>query len=178
MPNFRLNAPEAQELSAFLLASAAQPKIIAAPADEATLDRGRKLVQTTGCLNCHHLQLANEFSPKTLAELGAQQWQAGEKKNVRCLSSSADSGSSPGRFLFSENELESLRTFARHESKQWTSLARHVPSEFAERQSHALNCAGCHGKLEGFPPLEILGGKLQPEWMAAFIAGDLPQSLF
>ena len=52
-------------------------------------------------------------------------------------------------------------------------LARHVPAEFAERQTRNLNCTACHGQVEGFPPLEILGGKLKPEWAGKFIAGEI-----
>ena len=174
MPNLKLSATEAQTLSDLLLAAAEKANENPPPVDKTILTRGRKLVQTTGCLNCHTLPLENQFSAKTLAELDAQRWQAGQKTGVRCLGSSADPVSTPKRFQFTENELESLRAFARHEMKQWSSLSHHGPVEFAERQSRALNCAGCHGKFEGFPPLEMLGGKLQPEWMAAFIAGDIP----
>jgi len=52
-----------------------------------------------------------------------------------------------------------------------------VPAEFAERQTRALNCVACHGALEGFPPLELLGGKLKPEWSAQFIAGEIPHKI-
>ena len=52
------------------------------------------------------------------------------------------------------------------------SLARHVPAEFAERQARSLRCAECHGKFEGFPSFDALGGKLKPEWMKAFIGGE------
>jgi mono/diheme cytochrome c family protein len=40
-----------------------------------------------------------------------------------------------------------------------------------------LNCAACHGQLEGFPPLDLLGGKLKPEWAARFIAGEIPHKV-
>jgi mono/diheme cytochrome c family protein len=35
-----------------------------------------------------------------------------------------------------------------------------------------LNCTSCHGQLDGFTRYELLGGKLKPEWMAQFIAGE------
>jgi mono/diheme cytochrome c family protein len=57
------------------------------------------------------------------------------------------------------------------------SLQRHVPSEFALRQVRLLNCTACHGQLELVPPLEILGGKLKPEWNAKFLAGDIPHKI-
>jgi hypothetical protein len=31
--------------------------------------------------------------------------------------------------------------------------------------------------LEGFPPLELLGGKLKPEWAARFIGGEIPHKI-
>lgn len=40
-----------------------------------------------------------------------------------------------------------------------------------ERQSMSLNCRECHGKFEGFPAWELLGGKLKPEWASRFIVG-------
>ena len=45
---------------------------------------------------------------------------------------------------------------------------------FAERQMRLLNCRACHGQNEGFPPVDILGGKLRPEWSSRFVAGDVP----
>src|SRR2546430_16619106 len=64
-----------------------------------------------------------------------------------------------------------MQAFAKSD---FQSLTRHVPDEFAERQTRILNCTACHGQQEGFPPLPILGGKLRPEWSAAFIAGEIP----
>jgi mono/diheme cytochrome c family protein len=52
-------------------------------------------------------------------------------------------------------------------------LTRQVPVEFAERQTHELNCRECHGKFDGFPSFDILGGKLRPEWSRAFIDGEI-----
>jgi hypothetical protein len=54
-----------------------------------------------------------------------------------------------------------------------SALTRHVPAEFAERQSRLLNCRECHGKVEGVPAFDVLGGKLKPEWAKAFIAGEI-----
>jgi hypothetical protein len=49
-----------------------------------------------------------------------------------------------------------------------------VPAEFAKRQIRLLNCRTCHGQQELFPPIDILDGKLRPEWSAAFISGEMP----
>ena len=46
------------------------------------------------------------------------------------------------------------------------------PIEFAAREARLLNCNSCHGQIELVPPLDIMGGKLKPEWAAAFIGGE------
>jgi hypothetical protein len=53
-----------------------------------------------------------------------------------------------------------------------TSLSRHSPIEFAARETRLLNCQACHGQIELIPPLEVMGGKLKPEWASAFIGGE------
>jgi hypothetical protein len=63
-----------------------------------------------------------------------------------------------------------LQAFARTDR---SSLSRHVPADFAERQTRLLDCRECHGKFDGFPPFDMLGGKLKPEWSTAFIAGEV-----
>jgi mono/diheme cytochrome c family protein len=77
-------------------------------------------------------------------------------------------------FGFPAQEKAALEAFTRGD---FESLSRHVPAEFAERQARLLQCTACHGQLEGFPPLELLGGKLKPEWSAKFIAGDIPHKI-
>lgn len=164
MPNFKLNAVEAGELAEFLLARADKANGLAAPTNGAILDRGKKLVQTSGCLNCHGLKLENKFSAPGLASLSAR-WQQG------CLAAEPKPDSKAPEFSFSAAEREALQAFG---GTDRASLSRHAPAEFAERQTRALNCAECHGKVDGFPLLEILGGKLKPEWSAKFIAGEIP----
>ncbi len=164
MPNFKLKPEEAGQLAAFLNSVADKPTESSAPADAEGIERGKKLVQTSGCLNCHPAKLENQFSTKPLAELSPDKWKQG------CLAeTSTDSTKSP-QFAFGADEREALQTFG---ATDRASLTRHVPPEFAERQSHLLNCRECHGKFDGFPPFEILGEKLKPAWTARFIAGEI-----
>lgn len=160
MPNFKLSPDEAVQLAAFL-APEGKSAASAEPTDADALARGRKLVQTSGCLNCHNLKIENQFSAKGLADL---KWQEG------CLGA-ADANSRAPSFDLSAPEKLALQAFGAGDR---ASLARHVPAEFAERQTSLLNCRACHGQIENFPPLEILGGKLRPEWAAKFIAGQIP----
>jgi mono/diheme cytochrome c family protein len=155
MPNFKLTPDEAKELAEFLTKDAA--KSAETTPDPAILDQGRMLVQTAGCLNCHTLKLDNKFAPLPIKE-----WNRG------CLAD-APPEKAP-HYKFSAAERADLQAFGR---SGLDSLLRYSPIEFAQRQTLALNCNGCHAQPEGFPPLEILGGKLKPEWSAKFIAGDI-----
>ncbi|MFA6543972.1 MAG: hypothetical protein WCS99_06080 [Limisphaerales bacterium] len=161
MPKFNFKEGEAAQLAGLLSSIAPMVKPAAAPTDAAVLARGKRLVQTGGCLNCHALKLDNQFKARPLAELAAAQWAAG------CLAETPV-GKAP-HFAFDKAEREALQAFA---ATDRTSLKRHVPVEFADRQARNLNCTGCHGQLDGFTSYEKLGGKLKPEWMAQFIAGE------
>ncbi|MDB6067413.1 MAG: hypothetical protein JWR26_3621 [Pedosphaera sp.] len=164
MPNFKLSPDEATRLAAYLNSTADKAGEGTASTDTAIIEHGKKLVQTSGCLNCHTLKLDNQFSTHSLAELSPDHWKQG------CLASTPDDTSKALHFSFTADEREALQAFA---ATDRVSLARHVPADFAERQTRALNCRECHGKFEGFPAFDILGGKLKPEWSKAFIAGEI-----
>ena len=80
-----------------------------------------------------------------------------------------DAGAAPW-FGFSADERSALEAFG---GTDRASLKRVVPAEFAERESRLLNCRECHGKVQGIPAFDVLGGKLKPEWSRAFIAGEI-----
>ena len=164
MPNFKLSPSEADSLANSLM-SGENLKSLRAPTEPALLERGQNLVQSSGCLNCHTLKLANSFSAPKLADLGAPRWTQG------CLAPEISTDSKAPRFEFTPSERAALRAFG---ATDRLSLTRHAPAEFAERQSRLLNCGRCHGQIDMVTPLEILGGKLRPEWSAKFIAGKIP----
>lgn len=164
MPDFKLSAAEARELSDALLAAADKPKEPSARRGEAALEKGQRLVQSLGCLCCHGVSTRNQFAALKLADIGPSGLEVG------CLAGEPKAGSKAPVFGFSAPELEALRAFLRTDR---AALTRHVPAEFAARQTAVLHCASCHGQFDGFPPLEILGDKLKPEWAAAFLAGEI-----
>ncbi len=98
-----------------------------------------------------------------MPELSFMDWSRG------CLAEKADAKAP--QFGFSAEERAALQAFGKTD---FQSLNRHAPVEFVERQTRVLNCTACHGQQEGFPPLPILGGKLRPEWVTAFIGGEIP----
>lgn len=164
MPDFKLTADEAAQLAAYLGSVADKPGENAAPTDAAVVNRGQKLVQNSGCLNCHSVKSDHAIPAGPPVELRASGWAQG------CLADAPAESSNAPRFGFDTSERDALRAFG---ATDRASLTRHVPTEFAQRQTRLLNCRECHGKFEGFPPLDVLGGKLRPEWSRSFIAGEI-----
>jgi mono/diheme cytochrome c family protein len=170
MPNFHLSAKEAKELEDWLFAAAPKVELKPAPTDAAIIERGKKLVQSTGCLNCHSLGVDNQFKAPPVDALHSRHVARREKVPAGdCL------GQSPAAdYGFTAEERAALNAFT---MAGFASLARHVPAEFAERQTRALNCTACHGQIDLVPTFEMLGGKLKPEWAAKFIAGEIPHKV-
>lgn len=163
MPNFRLSTKEAKELAQFLLPGAPPPPSDIEPINATIIDRGRELVQTSGCLHCHKLNLENRHQAP--AFLSLKRWEAG------CLAEKPGADTVAPQFGFAREQREALRAFAQNGIE---SLGRHVASEFAERQTELLNCRGCHGRFDGFPSLDVVGGRLKPAWMERYLSGGLP----
>ena len=160
MPNFKLADAEAKELAELLLKNADAADSKPTPADAAKIERGRELVQTTGCLNCHVATgLETKFSTAGLARI------AQEAKG--CLAEKPQTNAPD--FHFTARERDALVAFLKSDLN---SLSRHSPLEFAARETRLLNCTACHGQIDLIPPLEVLGGKLKPEWATSFIAGE------
>ena len=161
MPNFKLANAEAKELADFLLKHADKPEPAKEMDRKGMLSRGKELVQSTGCLNCHSaVNIENKFSAMSLAKLA--------KEAKGCLAEKRDEKSKAPDFAFNAREREALLAFVKTD---FSSLSRHSPLEFASRETRLLNCNSCHGQIDLVPPLEGLGGKLKPEWTASFIGG-------
>jgi len=170
MPNFHLSEKEAKELEDWLFAAAPKPELKAAPTDAAVIERGKKLLQTTGCLNCHGLNLENQFKAPALEALSSR-----HKKDRSKVPEGDCLGKTPlSDYGFTTDQRDALDALT---LAGFNSLSRHVPAEFAERHHRALNCAACHGQIDLIPTFEALGGKLKPEWAAKFIAGDILHKL-
>lgn len=160
MPNFKLADVEAEELAAYLFKHA-DKLTTAKAADEKLRLRGKELVQSLGCLNCHTASgIDNKFSAPALAKLA--------KDAKGCLAEQQPDTSKAARFGFSAEQRAALVAFLKTDL---SSLSRHSPIEFASRETRLLQCNACHGQIELVPPLDVMGGKLKPEWAARFIAG-------
>ncbi len=158
MPRFKLTDEQRSDLAAFL--GGGVQSISSQAENKDQLVSGKKWIQTSGCLNCHAAKIPNEFTARPLAELKWQEGCLGEKESTNAPF-----------FSFTPDEREALRAFGVGDR---LSLTRHSPIEFASRQIRNLNCAQCHGQIEGIPQLDLLGEKLKPEWASKFIAGEIP----
>lgn len=171
MPNFHLSVKEAKELEDYLLSAGDKPKDLAAPTEPAMLEKGRTLVQSKGCLNCHPLnELENRHQAPALDPLHGRHL----KDRSKIPAGDCLGGQPWADYGFSDAQKAALNAFT---LAGFASLQRHVPAEYATRQAAQLNCTSCHGQIELVPPLEILGGKLKPEWSARFLAGEIPHKV-
>jgi len=164
MPKFDLSQKEASNIAQWLRGKVNDRQSADRLATEKDVKLGEELVATIGCLNCHNHKQENKFKTLDLAALTPDKWMGG------CLADEP-SDKSP-HFGFRPEDLAALRAFAASDRK---SLHRHEPAEFARRQIRLLNCTACHGELEGFPRLDMIGEKLKPEWMQAIMDGSLKQ---
>lgn len=158
MPNFRLTEKEAGDLARFLA-----PQNPPTPAKATVSAGGRELVQTKGCLNCHAgpENLESKLHAKALAAL--QNLEAG------CLDSS---DSRTPRFPFRDGEKDAIRAALQAGKPVFPERASSI--EVALRETETLRCATCHNAADGVIRLELIGGKLKPEWSARMIEGALP----
>ncbi len=200
MPNFRLSPEEAGHLAAYL---ASPPAVnLSAPGRPAgDPARGRALLASTGCLNCHALpDTPGAARPKPFAAIPA------DPRSPGCLAPTGALDRRAPDFALSPGRVEALQAIAK---AGLGSLARESAVEFADRRVKALNCAACHRRdgsddawadlkvevdkllvgpsaeekdpdglpfpaAQERPSLTWIGEKLRPEWAAAFIAGKVP----
>ncbi len=182
MPDFRLDAEDAQALAAYLLqgASAQQPEV------RGDADNGRRLAQRHGCDRCHAMELPE--SGRRYQELRSLHLDHG------CL---GDDAKAPD-FALSEAEKAGLRAFMPHAER---ALPQRAPMDYAARMLPRLRCANCHGLdgrasdwaqlaaamgkdeplpheqdpvAQGVPALTWAASKLQPGWMERFVSGREP----
>ncbi len=202
MPNFHLSADEAGKLAAYVASPPAQdlgePAGSAAKADPA---RGKALVASAGCVNCHALPaVPTTAKGPSFASIGPEGWSRG------CLAPGDGLDGKAPDFGLGEAQARALQALA---AVGLDSLTRDAQPEFAERQVKSLRCIACH-KRDGYddawtdlkvetdkllvgapteerdpdglpypadqvrPSLTWIGEKLKPEWASAFIAGKVP----
>ena len=196
MPNFRLGAQEAPDLAAFLLSFDVRPVAASGAGDAA---KGKLLVTTSGCLNCHAVD--EQKGAVRAADLA----QLAKNASGGCLAADASHRGHAPDFHLSDDQRSALAAFL---ATDLASLGRRCAPEFAQRQIADMRCTACHardGAESGIattfeaesqalhqkypnppaneahpfaadqrpPMLTYAGEKLRPQWMADFIAGRI-----
>ncbi len=196
MPNFRLTEDEAESIAAFLLGPDPAKESAKVEGDAV---RGKEVVRTSGCLNCHIIDKeTSTLKAASLVDVSRDPAPHG------CLAANAGDRKNAPDFQFSPEQRVALIAFA---SSDPVSLTRDAPEEFATRQIRAMRCTACHARdneesllattydaeaivlKNKFPPndppneplaadqraplLTWTGEKLRPHWAARFIAGEL-----
>jgi mono/diheme cytochrome c family protein len=159
MPRFKLSRADCELLANWLVSRSRAFAQTPSAATPETIQRGKQLVQTAGCLQCHALKLENKFSTMPLAQLTVA--------HGGCLT-----GQQSVDFNFNIMERGAIELWL---STDRAALKRNVPTEFVDRHFARLHCAECHSKLENVPPLNNIGEKIKPDWAAKFIGGQIAQ---
>jgi mono/diheme cytochrome c family protein len=143
MPNFKLADDEAQRLAAFLLKHGTKALAAVLPPGDAR--RGKALVASAGCLNCHPVQGQDSAlkPPPALAAVDKEHWSRG------CLAHDpAERGHAPEFPLMAEQK-RAIAFYATTAGLAFESL-KHASAgevtEFAGRQYAALRCNACHAR--------------------------------
>jgi mono/diheme cytochrome c family protein len=134
MPNFRLTDDDARKVAAYLLANSADLEGAAVAGDAG---KGKQLVQSAGCVNCHGLKVENQFAAPTLASLTA------DKLSKGCLAKDEAARGKAPDFQLDNEHREALLAFV---ATDCSSLRREALPEFAERQISELRCIACHSR--------------------------------
>ncbi len=200
MPNFHLTADEAAKLAAYVASPPAQD-MGDPPPGKADPERGKSLLASSGCVNCHTLP-----SISTTAKGPAFASIPPEGLSRGCLAPADAPDRKAPDFHLGEGQVRALQAIAK---VGLDSLTRDAEPECAERQVKSLRCNACH-KRDGHddawtdlkvetdkllagaplderdpdglpypadqvrPSLTWTGEKLRPEWSSAFIAGRVP----
>jgi mono/diheme cytochrome c family protein len=198
MPNFRLSEKEAGNLAAYLLSVEGKP---VEPLVAGDARNGEKLIHASGCLNCHVLNSSQKPQLSIpLAAIAKDAWARGcmagdpasrtsapdfslteaQRSSLVALAATGfESLSSASPVEFAERQIVSLRCTACHsrdgrESLLATDLAADSKELLAKYPTPQVGTGEGIAPDQRAPMLTWAGEKLRPEWMAKFIAGEIP----
>lgn len=139
MPNFKLTQDEARQLAAFLIGpNARTPQGTGDPA------RGRSLVLSSGCINCHTLD--NDKSELESTRIGGN-------LDAGCLSGSERAPS----FSFTPADFEAIERFISNGLPNQNAS----PVDTAARRIEKLNCIACHTRDSTSDAWSSLGPQIE-----------------
>ena len=167
MPSFHLDENEALELAAYLALS--RNEAFESPTSDGSAERGRELVESSGCLSCHRLNgLVQANEAPALLELSEADG---------CLAETVPPGLP--RYRLDHGQRAALQRFVRGYRSAPDVVA--APTFDLPRRLAQLRCGTCHefngeaptGSLaEPAPPLTGVGAKLRRQWLERTIGSE------
>jgi type 1 glutamine amidotransferase/mono/diheme cytochrome c family protein/glucose/arabinose dehydrogenase len=184
MPDFHLSESEVDAL-AEVIRGKSTGKIAEAESPIPDADRGRELLRSNGCSQCHRLDAAVPPDPPKRASV----WQSDAARG--CLAADPTARGQAPDFGLNDDDRKSLRAFLQLGA---ANLLHDAPAEVSERLMSQLRCAACHSRdgrsnrwaqildvdgTQGLPPeplpaLTWTGEKLHSLWTERQLAGTLP----
>lgn len=167
MPSLALNPEEALAVAAHLDKTFSDKNLVG-PSEGGDAAKGKALVASSGCLNCHSADLDSEYEqPAPLAKLSPRQG---------CLADEP-AGRAP-RYRFTAEQRTALNAFAADFSA-YPDISRAPVFDHPNRLQR-LRCTACHEwngaaatapVAESAPTLTGVGEKLQSDWLRLTLTG-------
>lgn len=203
MPNFKMTDVEAASVAAFLLGTASGELPIEGELAAGDPARGKKLVMEAGCVQCHPMKDATSalkvaalndipkagwtrgcMSSEAVADRKAPLYAMTDGQRDALLAFAATDRTSLGRenaVEFAQRQMTSMNCANCHaRDGEESLLATTFDMEQKELEStYPADAGGAEGN-EAFAPdqrpplLTWAGEKLQPQWTAQFLAGQVP----
>ncbi|MDA7504858.1 hypothetical protein OAG38_02585 [Akkermansiaceae bacterium] len=161
-PNLRLSAQEAADIAASVQAKT--PRAIKATPGDAV--KGKTIVAQR-CASCHApgKGVKYEFAASGLKDMWNTEW-----LEKGCLSE--EEGNAPELGL-SIDQKQALFAFKNIDgNKNYTSLRRFVPHEYASRAVERFQCASCHSGENKLPGISLAGEKFHSDWLNTLLKGE------
>jgi mono/diheme cytochrome c family protein len=161
-PNLRLSPQEAADIAAAIQGKTPKP-LKATPGDAV---RGKTLVAQR-CATCHEpgKGVKYEFAASGLKEMWNTEW-----FEKGCLSE--EEGNAPELGL-SLDQKQALFAFKNIDgNRNYTSLRRFVPHEYATRAVERFQCASCHSGENKLPEISLAGEKFHSDWLNTLLKGE------
>jgi len=162
MPNFELSDDEAMKLTAYLWHTASAKLSDNTPPTELSLQRGRELYETLGCMNCHDELDNSRLKATSFQDMRAHLLTQGSEG---CLNP-AKRGKAPQFVSLADDEKQAAAVTFLKLQRNIAALEHYTPAAFAARQIEELRCAACHaydGRLDPWTKLEEQIAALMPE---------------
>ena len=161
-PNLRLSQQEAADI-----ASAIQAKAAKVPAlSGGDFARGRAIFAQR-CATCHEpgKRVRYEFAAKDLKEMWNTEW-----FEKGCLSEEEENAPELGLSLSQKQDLFAFKNI--DGNRNYTSLRRFVPHEYAARTLERFQCATCHSGDNKLPEIALAGEKFHSDWLQSLFNGE------